>query len=89
MKLHHLLCLTLLGCVVHHINGLVSIPTSATNVLTIGAFNVQNLSPKKINDANVFSIIIQILDRYDVVLVQELVDRNERIVDLLLEKLNR
>uniref|UniRef100_T1JG01 Deoxyribonuclease n=1 Tax=Strigamia maritima TaxID=126957 RepID=T1JG01_STRMM len=89
MKLNYLLCVIILAGAVHRIQGQSVTRATAASLLTVGAFNVQNFSPKKIENEKVLALIIDILNRYDIVLVQELVDRKSKIVNFILESLNR
>uniref|UniRef100_A0A8C2U0R0 Deoxyribonuclease n=1 Tax=Coturnix japonica TaxID=93934 RepID=A0A8C2U0R0_COTJA len=60
----------------------------ATATLRIGAFNIQSFGDSKMSDESVAGVIINILRRYDVVLVQEVRDSDLSAVTELLEQLN-
>jgi len=62
---------------------------SASSSLLIGAFNVQNLGPAKVANKEVLRVIVGILERYDIILVEEIVDRDEKAFHVVLEELNR
>ncbi|NXC44292.1 DNSL2 protein, partial [Penelope pileata] len=61
-------------------------PAAAT--LRIGAFNIQAFGDSKMSDESVAGIIINILRRYDIVLVQEVRDSDLSAVTELMEQLN-
>ncbi|KAL0484216.1 DNASE1 [Acrasis kona] len=61
----------------------------ATNALNIGSFNIQVLGKTKMADNRVVDTIIEILSRYDIVLVQEVRDVTDDTVDNLLSILNK
>ncbi|XP_072204932.1 deoxyribonuclease-1-like 2 isoform X1 [Excalfactoria chinensis] len=60
----------------------------ATATLRIGAFNIQSFGDSKMSDESVAGVIVNILLRYDVVLVQEVRDSDLSAVTELLERLN-
>nr|XP_030140656.3 deoxyribonuclease-1-like 2 isoform X3 [Taeniopygia guttata]XP_032606956.2 deoxyribonuclease-1-like 2 isoform X3 [Taeniopygia guttata] len=60
----------------------------ATAMLRIGAFNIQAFGDTKMSNKEVADIIINVLRRYDVVLVQEVRDSNLSAVTELMEQLN-
>ncbi|NXP05677.1 DNSL2 protein, partial [Thinocorus orbignyianus] len=60
----------------------------ATATLRIGAFNIQAFGDTKMSDERVADIIVNILRRYDVVLVQEVRDSDLSAVTQLMEQLN-
>ncbi|CAF1173198.1 unnamed protein product [Didymodactylos carnosus] len=60
----------------------------ATTGYRIGAFNIQTLGQKKINNATVMNYIYNILLRYDFVLVQEIVDTSLQTPIVILNGLN-
>jgi len=53
--------------------------------IKLGVFNVQNLSNKKLNDKNIFTNLVNIINRYDMIYILELVDKEvlEKITDNL------
>lgn len=57
--------------------------------LAIAAFNIQNLGTKKFQNEDVLKVIVKILSRYDVVLVQEIVDRTEKVIFDVVKELNK
>ncbi|XP_023216031.1 deoxyribonuclease gamma-like isoform X3 [Centruroides sculpturatus] len=56
--------------------------------LKIGAFNVQNLGAKKLNNEEIAEIIRNIILRYDVILIQEIVTRNQNLIKEFLNSVN-
>ncbi|XP_014746469.1 PREDICTED: LOW QUALITY PROTEIN: deoxyribonuclease-1-like 2 [Sturnus vulgaris] len=60
----------------------------ATAMLRIGAFNIQAFGDTKMSNKEVAEIIINVLSRYDVVLVQEVRDSDLSAVTELMEQLN-
>ncbi|XP_023218740.1 deoxyribonuclease-1-like, partial [Centruroides sculpturatus] len=56
--------------------------------LRIGSFNIQNLGPSKMSNEEIMIIVKNILIRYDVILVQEIVTRDESLVYGLLHSIN-
>jgi hypothetical protein len=53
--------------------------------IKLGVFNIQNLSNKKINDKNIFNNLVNIINKYDMIYILELVDKDvlEKITDTL------
>ncbi|XP_035195702.1 deoxyribonuclease-1-like 2 [Oxyura jamaicensis] len=60
----------------------------ATATLRVGAFNIQAFGDSKMSDEAVAGIIVNVLRRYDVVLVQEVRDSDLSAVTELMEQLN-
>ncbi|XP_009880258.1 PREDICTED: deoxyribonuclease-1-like 2 [Charadrius vociferus] len=60
----------------------------ATATLRVGAFNIQAFGDTKMSNERVAGIIVNILRRYDVVLVQEVRDSDLSAVTELMEQLN-
>ncbi|NXK26233.1 DNSL2 protein, partial [Arenaria interpres] len=60
----------------------------ATATLRVGAFNIQSFGDTKMANERVAGIIVNILSRYDVVLVQEVRDSDLSAVTELMEQLN-
>ncbi|KAM6299406.1 deoxyribonuclease-1-like 2 [Aegotheles albertisi] len=60
----------------------------ATATLRVGAFNIQAFGDTKMSNEAVAGVIINILRRYDVVLVQEVRDSDLSAVTELMERLN-
>ncbi|NXV69769.1 DNSL2 protein, partial [Molothrus ater] len=60
----------------------------ATAMLRISAFNIQSFGDTKMSNKEVAEIIINVLRRYDVVLVQEVRDSDLSAVTQLMEQLN-
>lgn len=56
---------------------------------TIGAFNIQIFGEKKAENVEVMENIVKILQRYDIVLIQEIRDRWETSIELLHFELNK
>ncbi|NXA29500.1 DNSL2 protein, partial [Ibidorhyncha struthersii] len=60
----------------------------ATATLRVGAFNIQAFGDTKMSNEGVAGIIVNILRRYDIVLVQEVRDSDLSAVTELMEQLN-
>lgn len=56
--------------------------------LTIAAFNVQIFGQKKANDAFVMETLVKIIQRYDIILIQEIRDSKETAIFKLQNKVN-
>ncbi|XP_057228368.1 deoxyribonuclease-1-like 2 isoform X2 [Malurus melanocephalus] len=67
----------------------VAILSPVTATLRVGAFNIQSFGDTKMSNKEVAEIIINVLLRYDVVLVQEVRDSDLSAVTELMEQLNR
>ncbi|KAF1410784.1 Deoxyribonuclease-1-like 2, partial [Spheniscus humboldti] len=65
-----------------------ALPCPATAMLRIGAFNIQAFGDTKMSNEEVAGIIVNILQRYDVALVQEVRDSDLSAVTQLMEHLN-
>lgn len=57
--------------------------------LSIAAFNIQTLGPKKSGNKEVLEILTKIIQRYDVILIQEIRDNTNKTISDLLSALNR
>ncbi|NWX95587.1 DNSL2 protein, partial [Nothoprocta ornata] len=66
----------------------VSLLPLAAAALCIGAFNIQAFGDSKMSDQTIADIIVNILSRYDIVLVQEVRDSDLSAVTELMEQLN-
>ncbi|XP_068555665.1 deoxyribonuclease-1-like 2 isoform X3 [Anas acuta] len=66
----------------------VALVCPATATLRIGAFNIQAFGDSKMSDEAVAGVIVNVLRRYDVVLVQEVRDSDLSAVTELMEQLN-
>ena len=67
---------------------LLLVPTAAAKDLKIGAFNVQVFGKSKMSKPAVVTKLINTLQRYDLVLVQEVRDISETAIKDLLNQLN-
>ncbi|GAB6022720.1 deoxyribonuclease [Chamberlinius hualienensis] len=56
--------------------------------ITTATFNIQNLSPNKLDKPLVADTLKEIITRYDIILIQEVQDKSETVCELLKEKLN-
>lgn len=56
--------------------------------LKIGAFNIQNLGPAKLSNKEVMTIVRNIILRYDIILVQEIVIRDQELITNLIHSIN-
>ncbi|XP_074528427.1 deoxyribonuclease 1 like 4, tandem duplicate 1 isoform X2 [Halichoeres trimaculatus] len=57
-------------------------------VMKIAAFNIQKFGKNKVSDANVLSVLVQIISRYDIILILEVVDISGESVETLMKALN-
>ncbi|XP_038125168.1 deoxyribonuclease-1-like [Cyprinodon tularosa] len=55
----------------------------------LGAFNIQKFGPRKASDDNLMDKIAQIVHRYDIVLIQEVLDSDLSVTKELMEYVNR
>ena len=44
--------------------------------IRLGIFNIQNLSSKKISDKNILNNLINIINKYDMIYILEIVDKD-------------
>ncbi|XP_072308926.1 deoxyribonuclease-1-like [Eucyclogobius newberryi] len=56
--------------------------------MKIAAFNAKNLGIKKVTDTTVVNYLTKILSRYSLAVVLEVMDKNGKAMEMLLEKLN-
>ncbi|RVE72533.1 hypothetical protein OJAV_G00039570 [Oryzias javanicus] len=56
--------------------------------MKIAAFNVKKLGKKKVSDDKVVGHLVEIMSRYSIVVILEVMDKSGRAMNLLLEKLN-
>ena len=58
--------------------------------LLIGSFNIQSLGPTKMSRPQFVSEVVRILEKYDIVLIQEIKDSsvNNSVIHKLLNELN-
>ncbi|KAF6717452.1 Deoxyribonuclease-1 [Oryzias melastigma] len=56
--------------------------------MKIASFNVKNLGQKKVSDEEVISHLIEIMSRYSIVVILEVMDKSGKAMKLLLEELN-
>ncbi|XP_013874590.1 deoxyribonuclease gamma [Austrofundulus limnaeus] len=57
--------------------------------MKVAAFNMKNLGMKKVSDSFVSKRLIEIMSQYSIVLILEVVDKNNKAMELLQEKLNK
>ncbi|XP_054710167.1 deoxyribonuclease-1-like [Uloborus diversus] len=62
---------------------------SVEKPLSVGAFNIQNLGNSKLGNATIMNIVKQVILRYDLVLIQEIVTQNEKAMQDFLKDLNK
>ncbi|KAG9476847.1 hypothetical protein GDO78_002307, partial [Eleutherodactylus coqui] len=58
------------------------------SAVNIGAFNIQSFGDSKMNNPEVCAIILKILQRYDIVLIQEVRDADLSAVEAMMTELN-
>ncbi|KAI4798110.1 hypothetical protein KUCAC02_022275 [Chaenocephalus aceratus] len=68
--------------------GLFSALLHVTSCLLIGAFNIQRFGDKKSQNKEVMDIITQIIDRYDIILIQEVLDPDWKVTKRLMDLVN-
>lgn len=56
--------------------------------MKIAAFNIQKFGRNKVSDPNVLNILVQIISRYDIILILEVVDISGESVETLMNALN-
>lgn len=56
--------------------------------IKIGAFNIQVFGTKKMSDESVVNILVDIVSRYDILLIQEIRDASGEAIQKLLEEVN-
>ena len=61
---------------------------STRNSLHVGAFNIRSFGKSKMKKADIVEHIVTILNRYDVVLIQEVKDSSQTAIAQLLRRLN-
>ncbi|KAK5856804.1 hypothetical protein PBY51_008374 [Eleginops maclovinus] len=59
-----------------------------SSCLLIGAFNIQKFGNKKSQDADVMKIISMIVHRYDIILIQEVLDSDQKVIQRLMNEVN-
>ncbi|XP_073504338.1 deoxyribonuclease-1 [Phyllobates terribilis] len=64
------------------------VASCTVSALKIGAFNIQAFGDSKINNPEVCAIIMKILQRYDIVLIQEVRDADLSAVGTMMTELN-
>jgi endonuclease/exonuclease/phosphatase family metal-dependent hydrolase len=63
-------------------------PPAACGIIKVATFNIQTFGQSKMNDTGVAGRLVQILQRYDVIAVQEIRDSSGDAFPALIEKLN-
>uniref|UniRef100_A0A3P9QI02 Deoxyribonuclease n=1 Tax=Poecilia reticulata TaxID=8081 RepID=A0A3P9QI02_POERE len=57
--------------------------------MKIASFNIQRLGRNKVSDKDVLKILVQIISRYDIIVILEVVDESGKAVDALMTALNK
>ncbi|XP_043977081.1 deoxyribonuclease-1-like [Gambusia affinis] len=57
--------------------------------MKIAAFNIQKFGQKKVSDAIILNHLVQIISRYDIIVILEVVDETGKAVDVLMNALNK
>ncbi|XP_056390893.1 deoxyribonuclease-1 [Hyla sarda] len=60
----------------------------AVSAIKIGAFNIQSFGDSKMNNPEVSTVIMKILQRYDLILIQEVRDTDLSAVETMMTELN-
>ncbi|XP_061833574.1 deoxyribonuclease-1-like isoform X2 [Nerophis lumbriciformis] len=60
----------------------------STAAMKIASFNIQKFGRNKVSDPEVLQILVQIISRYDIILILEVVDISGRSVETLMDALN-
>ncbi|XP_033934241.1 deoxyribonuclease-1-like isoform X2 [Pseudochaenichthys georgianus] len=68
--------------------GLFSVLLHVTSCLLIGAFNIQQFGDKKSRNKDVMDIIKEIVLRYDIILIQEVLDPDWEVTNRLMDLVN-
>lgn len=63
-------------------------PKTIPKELSISAFNIQNLGKQKMAKPEIVEVILKILSKYNLIFIQEIVDRKQRVIQELVDKLN-
>ena len=56
--------------------------------IIFGAFNIQNFGMAKMKNEKVVNIIVSIIRHFDIIVLQEIVDKSEKAINKLLEEVN-
>ena len=56
--------------------------------IIFGAFNIQNFGMAKMKNEKVVKIIVSIIRHFDIIVLQEIVDKSEKAINKLLEEVN-
>ena len=56
--------------------------------IIFGAFNIQNFGMAKMSNERVVKIIVKIIRHFDVIVLQEIVDKSEKAINKLLREVN-
>ena len=56
--------------------------------IIFGAFNIQNFGMAKMSNEKVVKIIVKIIRHFDIIVLQEIVDKSEKAINKLLEEVN-
>ncbi|KAF3846968.1 hypothetical protein F7725_004046 [Dissostichus mawsoni] len=59
-----------------------------TSCLLIGAFNIQRFGDKKSSNKDVMDIINQVVHEYDIILIQEVLDKEGTVTQRLMSLVN-
>ncbi|XP_016518198.1 deoxyribonuclease-1-like isoform X2 [Poecilia formosa] len=57
--------------------------------MKIAAFNIQRFGRNKASDPDVLKVLVQIISRYDIIVILEVVDESGKAVDALMKALNK
>ncbi|XP_014892109.1 deoxyribonuclease-1-like isoform X1 [Poecilia latipinna] len=63
--------------------------SAATATMKIAAFNIQRFGRNKASDPDVLKVLVQIISRYDIIVILEVVDESGKAVDALMKALNK
>ncbi len=66
-----------------------TLPLRTTSTILIGSFNIQRLGPSKLSDPWVMDKFANIIQRFDVIALQEITSTDQRTLPVLVEQINK
>lgn len=66
-----------------------TLPLRTTSTILIGSFNIQRLGPSKLSDPWVMDKFANIMQRFDVIALQEITSTDQRTLPVLVEQINK
>nr|KAG5703786.1 hypothetical protein BaRGS_009584 [Batillaria attramentaria] len=65
------------------------VPPLAEPPLRVAAFNIQVFGEKKVRQTDITDVLLKVINRYDLILVQEVRDKSQTAIDNLIRSLNK